>query len=173
MLYSGRSFRGSALHHVQAHANSRPHSKYAPWAGDKGLGRNGIPKPAGAGGGSSSSSLAPDAGPTRLNNLEITPRRRPEGVSRPQSPRRPGAISSSKTSARRIASTSTTAPLSSRRKEGSPRPPGHLRSTMPRRLSFLPRSDQDRSRRHPGECKSPLRAIAGASAIQDGSFGKG
>ena len=75
MLYSGQSFCGSALHHVQAHANSRPHSKYAPWAGDKGLGRNGIPKPAGAGGGSSSSSLAPDAGPTRLNNLEITPRR--------------------------------------------------------------------------------------------------
>ena len=170
MLYSGRSFRGSALHHVQAHANSRPRSKYAPWAGDKGLGRNGIPKPAGAGGGSLSSSLAPDAGPTRLNNLEITPRRRPEGVSRPQSPRRPGAISSSKTSARRIASTSTTAPLSSRRKEGES---STARATMPRRLSFLPRSDQDRSRRHPGECKSPLRAIAGASAIQDGSFGKG
>ena len=173
MLYSGQSFRGSALHHVQAHANSRPHSKYAPWAGDKGLGRNGIPKPAGAGGGSSSSSLAPDAGPTRLNNLEITPRRRPEGVSRPQSPRRPGAISSSKTSARKSHQLRRQRHYRAAARRGSPRPPGHLRSTMPRRLSFLPRSDQDRSRRHPGECKSPLRAIAGASAIQDGSFGKG
>ena len=116
---AGRSHESSALPHSQAHANSRALSKHAPWAGDKGLGRNGIPKPAGAGGGSSSLSLAPDAGPTRLNNLEITPRRRPEGGNRPQSSRRPGARSSSKTSARRIASTSTTAPLSSRRKEGA------------------------------------------------------
>jgi hypothetical protein len=109
---------GSALH-IQAHANSSALSKHAPWAGDKRLGRNGIPKPAGAGGGSSSLSLAPDAGPTRLNNLEITPRRPPEGGNRSQSSRRARATSSSKTSARRIASTSTTAPLSRRRKEGA------------------------------------------------------
>ena len=78
---AGRIHESSAQHHIQAHANSRALSKHAPWAGDKGLGRNGIPKPAGAGGGSSSLSLAPDAGPTRLNNLEITPRLRPEGGS--------------------------------------------------------------------------------------------
>src|SRR3984957_12943380 len=94
------------------------HSKYAPWAGDKGLGQNGIPNPAGAGGGSSSLSLAPDAGPPRLSNLEIIPGRRPEGGTRLGSPL-PGARSSSKTSARWIASTSTIAPLSSWRSEGA------------------------------------------------------
>src|SRR5882757_1439456 len=102
-----------------AHAYSRALSRHAPKAGDKGLGRNGIPKPAGAGGGSSSLSLAPGGGPTPLNHLEITPRRPREGGSRLLSPLRSGASSSSKTSARRIASTSTTAPLSSRRNEGA------------------------------------------------------
>jgi hypothetical protein len=115
---AGRSHESSARHHSQAHANSSALSKHAPWAGDKGLGRNGIPKPAGAGGGSSSLSLAPGVGPTRLSSLEITPRRRLESGNRSQSSRRAGATSSSKTSARRIASTSTTAPLSRRRKEG-------------------------------------------------------
>ena len=50
---AARSHESSALPHSQAHANSSALSKHAPWAGDKGLGRNGIPKPAGAGGGSS------------------------------------------------------------------------------------------------------------------------
>ena len=44
-----------------ANANSRALSRRAPWAGDKGLGRNGIPKPAGAGGGSSSFRATPAA----------------------------------------------------------------------------------------------------------------
>src|ERR1700722_4167011 len=109
---AGRSHERSALHHSQAHANSSALSKHAPWAGDKGLGRNGIPKPAGAGGGSSSLSLAPDGGPTPLNHLESTPGLPPEGGSRLPSSLRSGASSSSKTSACKIASTSTTAPLS-------------------------------------------------------------
>ena len=50
-------------------------------AGDNGLGRNGIPTPAGAGGGSSSSSLEP-GGPPRLNHFKTTLRLRPEGGSR-------------------------------------------------------------------------------------------
>ena len=54
---------------------------------DKSMGRNGIPKPAGAGGGSSSLSLEPFRGSTRLNHLEITLRLRGEG-------RQPFAISS-------------------------------------------------------------------------------
>ena len=60
----GRSPGTSTLHQIQpiAHANSRALSRHAPRAGDKGLGRNGIPKPAGAGGGSSSLSLEPFEG---------------------------------------------------------------------------------------------------------------
>ena len=59
--------------HPQAHARASPLSRRAPWAGDKGFGRNGIPKPAGAGGGSSSSlSFERFGGPTRFNHLETT-----------------------------------------------------------------------------------------------------
>ena len=79
------SCRGSsAPHHIQpmAHANSRALSRHLPWAGDKGLGRNGIPKPAGAGGGSSSLSLEPLEGLTRFIHLEMTLRLRPERCSR-------------------------------------------------------------------------------------------
>src|ERR1700733_12151456 len=102
-----------------AHANSRALSRHLPWAGDKGLGRNGIPKPAGAGGGSSSLSLEPLEELTRFIHFEITLRLRPEGCSRLPFSLRSGDCSSSKTRARRIASTSTTAPLSSRRNEGA------------------------------------------------------
>jgi hypothetical protein len=83
------------------------------------VGRNGIPKPAGAGGGSSSLSLEPFGVTARINHLEITLRLRPEGGSRVQAPLRSGASSSSKTSACRIASTSMRAPLSIWRNEGA------------------------------------------------------
>ena len=116
------SWHGSSdLHHIQpmAHANSRALSRHAPRTGDKGLGRNGIPKPAGAGGGSSSLSLELFEGLMRFIHLESTLRLRPEGCSRLPFSLRSSDCSSSKTSARRIASTSTTAPLSSRRNEGA------------------------------------------------------
>ena len=77
------------------------------------VGRNGIPNPAGAGGGSSSLSLE------ALNHFKTTLRLRPEGGSRLQFSLRSCAISSSEPSACKIASTSTTAPLSSRRNEGA------------------------------------------------------
>ena len=57
-------------------------------------------------------------------------------------------------------------------RRGSSRPPGHPRSTTPGGLSFLPRADQDRTRRHQGGCKSLLRVIAEAATMQGGSFGK-
>ena len=106
--WGGQSSRGRSSEppplcriHPAAHANAAAFSRCAPWAGDKGFGRNGIPKPAGAGGGSSSLSLQPFWGPTRPNNFETTPRLRLESdASGLQSSLRWGARPSSKISAR-------------------------------------------------------------------------
>ena len=82
------------------------------WAVTK-VGRNGIPNPAGARGGSSSSSLK------ALNHFEMTLRLWLERGSRLQFTAWSDAVSSSETSACRIASTSTTAPPSSWRNTGA------------------------------------------------------
>lgn len=109
--------RPLAIHPV-AHAGPRNFSARAPWAATK-VGRNGTPNPAGAGGGSSSSSLELVDGPTLLNHLVITLRLRGDGDGRLRSSLGTGVRSSSKASARMIASTSTTAPLSRRRNAGA------------------------------------------------------
>ncbi len=115
---SGRRGRPPPFSRFHPAAHKSGTSRRAPSAGDKGLGRNGMPKPAGAGGGSwSSLSLERFGGPTRLNHLETTLCLRPEGGRWARYAM--GASSSSRTSARRMSSTSTTAPLSSRRSEGA------------------------------------------------------
>ena len=132
-IVPGRSHGSSALHHIQpmAHANSRALSRHAPRAGDKGLGRNGIPKPAGAGGGSSSLSLEPFEGLTRFIHLEITLRLRPKGCSRLPFSLRSGNCSSSKTSARRIASLRRQRHYRAGATKERSRPHGRRKSTTP------------------------------------------
>ena len=83
------------------------------------LGRNGIPHPAGAGGGSSSSSLPLLRETTLLSHRART---RGSGCERAKTRRSSvptGPAASSEKSARLMASTSTTQPLSSRRNEGA------------------------------------------------------
>ena len=142
----GRSHGSSALHHIQpmAHANSRALSRHTPRAGDKGLGRNGIPKPAGAGGGSSSLSLEPFEGLMRFIHLESTLRLRPERCSRLPFSLRSGAcsIEQNQRLQNRINFDDSATIEPAQRRQRS-RPHGRRKSTTPGPPSFPPLSASD------------------------------